>query len=349
MSESPQAAIRRYLDEQGGRVDALVGQLMQIWELQTWTAADRSQVSQALLSVDVYSEPALDNTTGPNDAVVLYVAQVANAPQGDPAEIALATVEQNGGSYRTDVRDLLSLFGRQQLTTKARLELTQELMRVGISVRPDLSLVERNDPIELSILAPAAAATAPAPPRVSQGSGWGRLWPRTWKGWLAYGIAGIFVISAVQGDDSETDGGGDSEPAVQQSAPANDGEEAAQAAAERGELEREKAQLERERAQVRKERARARQARAAIRQKRAREARAEEQQRREALAAAAPPPPRAAERCHPSYDPCLSPTASDYDCAGGSGDGPEYTGPVTVTGSDDYDLDSDGDGSACES
>lgn len=347
MSGSPQAAIRRYLDEQGGRVDAFVGQLMQSWELQTWTAADRARVSEALISEDVYCEPALGDTTMPEDAVVLYVAQVANAPQGDPAEIALATVEQNGESYRTDVRDLLGLFGRQQLTTKARLELTQELMRVGIAVRPDLSLVERNDPIELFILEPAAAATAPAPPRVAQGPGWNRLRPRTWKGWLAYGFIGFVLFGALQDEESGTGGGSDPEPALQESAPADDADQAA----ERQELQQEKAQLERERTQARRERARTRQARAAARRRRAREARAAQQQRREeALAAAAPPPPpTAAEICHPSYDPCLNPSASDYDCAGGSGDGPDYTGPVTVTGSDDYDLDSDGDGSACES
>lgn len=51
--------------------------------------------------------------------------------------------------------------------------------------------------------------------------------------------------------------------------------------------------------------------------------------------------------CTPGYSPCLTP-ASDYDCAGGSGDGPKYTGYVTVTGSDPYDLDADGDGVACE-
>jgi hypothetical protein len=35
--------------------------------------------------------------------------------------------------------------------------------------------------------------------------------------------------------------------------------------------------------------------------------------------------------CHPSYQgACLDPNASDYDCAGGSGNGPLYTGPVTV-------------------
>jgi endonuclease YncB( thermonuclease family) len=47
------------------------------------------------------------------------------------------------------------------------------------------------------------------------------------------------------------------------------------------------------------------------------------------------------------YDPCIAPGA-DVDCAGGSGNGPRYTGPVRVTGSDPYDLDSDGDGYGCE-
>jgi hypothetical protein len=52
--------------------------------------------------------------------------------------------------------------------------------------------------------------------------------------------------------------------------------------------------------------------------------------------------------CTPGYRPCLTP-ASDYDCAGGSGDGPEYAyGPVYVDGADPYDLDRDGDGVACE-
>jgi beta-lactam-binding protein with PASTA domain len=51
--------------------------------------------------------------------------------------------------------------------------------------------------------------------------------------------------------------------------------------------------------------------------------------------------------CTPGYFPCLAP-ASDYDCRGGSGNGPKYSGPVRVTGSDPYDLDRDGDGKACE-
>jgi hypothetical protein len=54
-----------------------------------------------------------------------------------------------------------------------------------------------------------------------------------------------------------------------------------------------------------------------------------------------------ANNCTPGYSPCLPP-ASDYDCAGGSGNGPKYTGPVRVTGSDPYDLDRDGDGTGCD-
>jgi hypothetical protein len=42
------------------------------------------------------------------------------------------------------------------------------------------------------------------------------------------------------------------------------------------------------------------------------------------------------------------PITSDVDCAGGSGNGPAYTGRVTVIGPDEYDLDRDGDGIGCE-
>jgi hypothetical protein len=53
--------------------------------------------------------------------------------------------------------------------------------------------------------------------------------------------------------------------------------------------------------------------------------------------------------CDPNYEgACLKPDSPDYDCAGGSGDGPDYTGAVQSVGSDPYDLDRDGDGSACE-
>lgn len=52
--------------------------------------------------------------------------------------------------------------------------------------------------------------------------------------------------------------------------------------------------------------------------------------------------------CHPSYSGCLRADASDYDCAGGSGNGPYYTGRVRVTGPDVFGLDRDGDGWGCE-
>ncbi len=50
--------------------------------------------------------------------------------------------------------------------------------------------------------------------------------------------------------------------------------------------------------------------------------------------------------CDPNYSGvCLDPDASDYDCAGGGGDGPKYVqGPIRVTGSDHYYLDGNGDG-----
>ena len=54
--------------------------------------------------------------------------------------------------------------------------------------------------------------------------------------------------------------------------------------------------------------------------------------------------------CHASYvGACLTAGIGDYDCAGGSGDGPNYTGRVSVVGYDEFGLDRDGDGIACES
>lgn len=59
--------------------------------------------------------------------------------------------------------------------------------------------------------------------------------------------------------------------------------------------------------------------------------------------------PHAGASCHPSYDPCLKISSLDYDCLDASNDGPDYTsGPVTVKGPDQFDLDPDGDGVACQ-
>jgi hypothetical protein len=61
-------------------------------------------------------------------------------------------------------------------------------------------------------------------------------------------------------------------------------------------------------------------------------------------------PPSGGSDCDPNYEgACLDPNAYDYDCEGGSGDGPEYTGRVEVVGDDPYDLDRDGDGIGCDS
>ncbi len=59
--------------------------------------------------------------------------------------------------------------------------------------------------------------------------------------------------------------------------------------------------------------------------------------------------PADAQSCDPNYAGACVPTASDVDCAGGSGNGPAYVrGPVYVIGRDIYGLDRDGDGVACE-
>ncbi|MFF0338369.1 G5 domain-containing protein [Kribbella sp. NPDC004875] len=58
--------------------------------------------------------------------------------------------------------------------------------------------------------------------------------------------------------------------------------------------------------------------------------------------------PKQSSGCDPNYSGCV-PIASDVDCSGGSGNGPEYVdGPIEVIGTDIYRLDADHDGIACE-
>lgn len=70
-----------------------------------------------------------------------------------------------------------------------------------------------------------------------------------------------------------------------------------------------------------------------------------------ALATTANEAPAAATAlgCDSNYSGACVPVASDVDCEGGSGNGPEYVaGPVTVIGDDIYGLDRDGNGVGCE-
>ena len=62
----------------------------------------------------------------------------------------------------------------------------------------------------------------------------------------------------------------------------------------------------------------------------------------------AAPAPEPSSECHPSYTGECVPITSDVDCRGGSGNGPEYVGRVTVVGPDEYGLDNDNDGIGCE-
>jgi hypothetical protein len=70
----------------------------------------------------------------------------------------------------------------------------------------------------------------------------------------------------------------------------------------------------------------------------------------EPVTGSVPPDSPPGSECDSNYSgACLDPTATDYDCEGGEGDGPRYTGPVTVTGDDHFGLDRDGDGTGCTS
>jgi hypothetical protein len=64
----------------------------------------------------------------------------------------------------------------------------------------------------------------------------------------------------------------------------------------------------------------------------------------------AAPAPSPVSNCDPAYpDACLHDGIGDYDCAGGSGNGPNYVdGPLAVRPPDPFGLDSDHDGVGCE-
>ena len=168
------------------------------------------------------------------------------------------------------------------------------------------------------------------------------------KKWLA-GLFAVLLLLGACGDEDGSDGD-DAPQGAPTTEPSPVGDEADGDAAARA--EREKA----------KKRAKARAARREARERRARARRA--RARREAAAAAAAAEREAAEReaaeqqaaeeeaasqCDPNYEgACLDPNSADYDCEGGSGDGPDYVGTVRVVGDDIHDLDRDGDGVACD-
>jgi hypothetical protein len=73
-----------------------------------------------------------------------------------------------------------------------------------------------------------------------------------------------------------------------------------------------------------------------------------------ATSAAKPAPVRTSSspraNCDSAYpDVCLRDGSGDYDCAGGSGNGPNYVdGPIQVRAPDPFGLDADHDGVGCE-
>jgi hypothetical protein len=154
-----------------------------------------------------------------------------------------------------------------------------------------------------------------------------------WRGGLATLCLGVALVGVGCGSSDETS-------SLEREAKQQKAREARQAAEQRRRRLREARRIE-----VRERREAAR--------RRARRVAARERAREEAKALAETEVEESAEtessECDPNYSgACLDPHASDYDCEGGSGNGPDYTGPVAVVGVDHYGLDADGDGYACE-
>jgi membrane protein involved in colicin uptake len=129
--------------------------------------------------------------------------------------------------------------------------------------------------------------------------------------------------------------------------------------AEAGQARQARIEVRREAAATRRALMRAAKRRAATRARLATQRKVEAEARRAAIAEEKAEVQAIAEEaaeaestseCDPNYSgACLTTAASDYDCEGGSGDGPGYTGTVSVVGEDHFGLDSDSDGIGCES
>jgi hypothetical protein len=155
---------------------------------------------------------------------------------------------------------------------------------------------------------------------------------------LAVVVASAFLLPAGIGC-----GNGSIEPtSVEGSARSQSRAHGQRQAAKRRAVHRHRATLRAHRAAIR----RAHRARAAARERQAEEARAHQQALIEKQEQAEE---SEASECNPNYSgACLDPYSSDYDCEGGSGNGPDYTGEVAVVGEDQYGLDADSDGIGCE-
>jgi uncharacterized iron-regulated membrane protein len=186
---------------------------------------------------------------------------------------------------------------------------------------------------------------------------------RPWRPWSAVGgwwrdnsvkarisaVASLVLLAIVviaASTPSSSNNRGDKQasatPAQQQSPPATNHPSTAELAARRAKV-RAAARARVRAAEIRRAKARARKA-AAAKAAAAREAAAKAAAAKAAAAKAA----AQAQSCDPNYSGCLDPNADDYDCEGGSGDGPNYTGTVKVIGYDEYGLDADGDGYGCD-
>lgn len=136
----------------------------------------------------------------------------------------------------------------------------------------------------------------------------------------------------------------------------SDGAETQRAAEVQQARERAREHAVQRRAEARREsRVRARQAKArqarliAVREERAEQRKAETEEAAAIIAEEEAAAEEESSECDPSYaGACLDRFASDYDCEGGSGDGPLYTGTVSVVGEDHYGLDANSNGVGCE-
>jgi hypothetical protein len=80
---SPEQTIRQYLDEHGGGVQVPAYHVFRTWQFESFTPETVREIQQALLGVDVTTQPSL-TAVGEQDLVLLFVMQRQPAPPRAP-------------------------------------------------------------------------------------------------------------------------------------------------------------------------------------------------------------------------------------------------------------------------
>jgi hypothetical protein len=158
---SPEEQIRRYLEGHGRATDATVRHVLETFGVSPEDEEGRKRIVAALARAGIEVRPSL---MGLSEDAAIRVLLSEPAPGQRPEAIARQIVERHGGSYTVTVRELLGLFGLEQLTQTAREGISIALVTVDVGTQPNLAFVKGDDDqVRLFANEPEEPAQGPGP------------------------------------------------------------------------------------------------------------------------------------------------------------------------------------------